>query len=131
MERSCRATTRACKGRYFGGIPLEAACVWVTHIVTLGGYLHRSHREHLALPREAYSPFAWWSTMDGNRRGHDVSNPYSLDRVGAGAVGRGVGMLASPNPGSVLSPRAMQASPPRSTPSLPDTFILKELSTGK
>src|SRR5258708_24386780 len=51
--------------------------VWVTHIVTLGGYLHRSHREQLALPREAYSPSAWWSTMYVNRRGHDVSNPYT------------------------------------------------------
>src|SRR5260370_35315057 len=51
--------------------------VWFTHIVTLGGYLHRSHREQLALPREAYSPSAWWSTMYVTRRGHDVSNPYT------------------------------------------------------
>jgi hypothetical protein len=27
--------------------------VWGTHIVTLGGYLHRSHREKLMLPLEA------------------------------------------------------------------------------
>ena len=54
-------------------------CVWFTHIVTLGGYLHRSHREKLALPREAYSPSAWWSTMYVNRRGHDVSKPYTTD----------------------------------------------------
>src|SRR5260370_32109017 len=53
--------------------------VWVTHIVTLGGYLHRSHGEQLALPREAYSPSAWWSTMYVNRRGHDVSKPYTSD----------------------------------------------------
>src|SRR5258708_36865316 len=99
--------------------------VWVTHIVTLGGYLHRSHREQLALPREAYSPSAWWSTMYVNRRGHDVSNPYSLARVG-------VGMLASPNPGSVLPPGAMQASPPRSTPPPPlrEWVRLKSLHTG-
>ncbi len=32
------------------------------------------------LPLEAYSPFTWWSTMYVNRRGHDVSNPYSLSR---------------------------------------------------
>src|SRR6266849_8043446 len=54
--------------------------VWFTHIVTLGGYLHRSHREQLALPREAYSPSAWWSTMYVNRRGHDVSNSYTCPR---------------------------------------------------
>ena len=52
--------------------------VWVTHIVPLGGYLYRSHRENLMLPVEAYSPFAWWSTMDVNRRGHEVGNSYSL-----------------------------------------------------
>src|SRR5260370_36150745 len=69
-------------------------CVWFTHIVTLGGYLHRSHREKLALPREAYSPSAWWSTIYVNRRGHDVSKPYSLDRVGAGEGESGVGMPA-------------------------------------
>src|SRR5260370_25416211 len=57
--------------------PYAIQAVWVTHIVTLGGYLHRSHREQLALPREAYSPSAWWSTMYVNRRGHDVSKPYT------------------------------------------------------
>ncbi len=64
-------------------IPNPIESVWVTHIVTLGGYLHRSHREQLALPREAYSPSAWWSTMYVNRRGHDVSNPYSQETTSA------------------------------------------------
>src|SRR5713101_162645 len=40
-------------------------------------------------------------------------------RVGAGEVWSGVGMLASPNPGSVLPPWAMQASPPPPTPPPP------------
>jgi hypothetical protein len=54
----------------------DTTIVWFTHIVTLAGYLHRSHREKLALPLEAYSPPAWCSTMYVNRRGHDVSNSY-------------------------------------------------------
>ncbi len=104
----------------------HTACVWVTIIVTLGGYLHRSHREQLALPREAYSPSAWWSTMYGNRRGHDVSNPYSLDRVGVGDPWVALGGRTLP------SGWAMQASPPRSTPPPPlrDRMRLKTLHTG-
>src|SRR5438128_10983916 len=40
-------------------------------------YQHRSHREELALPLEAYSPPAWWSTMYVNSSGHEVGNSYT------------------------------------------------------
>src|SRR6266487_1952380 len=53
-------------------------CVWVTNLVTQGGSQHRSHREELALPLEAYSPLAWWSTMYVNRSGHEVGNSYKV-----------------------------------------------------
>src|SRR5216684_5050798 len=56
-----------------------------------------------------------------------------LDFVGVnGEVRSGEGMLASPNPGSVLPPGAMQASPPRSTPPPPlrERMRLKTLHTG-
>src|SRR5438067_13076712 len=52
--------------------------VWVPNLVTLGGYQHRSHREELALPLEAYSPPAWWSTMYVNSSGHEDGNSYSV-----------------------------------------------------
>src|SRR6266849_10733438 len=56
-----------------------------------------------------------------------------LDFVGVnGEVRSGEGMLASPCPGSVLPPWAMQASPPRSTPPPPlrERMRLKTLHTG-
>ncbi len=56
-------------------------CVWVTNLVTLGGYQHRSHREELVLPLHVSSPPACWSTMYGNRKGHEVGTPY---RMGSG-----------------------------------------------
>ncbi len=55
-----------------------------------------------------------------------------MNPIGSGLDRVGVGMLASPNPGSVLPPGAMQASPPRSTPPPPlrDRMRLKTLHTG-
>ncbi len=45
--------------------------------MTLGGSLHRSQREHWALPPEARLPTASWSTMYVNRRGYEVGNSYN------------------------------------------------------
>src|SRR6266567_433427 len=51
-------------------------------------YQHRSHRESLALPLEAYSPPAWWSTMYVNSSGHEVGNPYTCPERSEGMTCR-------------------------------------------